>query len=291
MENGLTPYEYYHKRLFNYVRLNGYSQNTLLVYKSNLDIILNKFPSPEKLDLLEIQEFAIGFKNDNTRKNICVMLRWIYNKVLNRNIQWYELPYPKKKKKIQPVYKQSDLLKVLNVIKNEKQKAILALIVDCGLRASEPCAIKIKDCNSKDRSIILRSAKGDNDRIVYPSEFVWDLIKAYWKSWDEKPKTYLFEGQTKDFPYTTSSIRKFVKMYCNIAGVQYLGLHSIRRFVGTWSIENGASIIAMAEKFGHSSTKTLEKHYVIHSPTYLKNIISPLQKKNLLTNNQKQLIC
>lgn len=129
--------EYYHKRLHNYLRLSGSkSVSTLTVYKSTLDIILKHFPEPDNADLLQIQEFALTFKNDNTRKNVCVILRWLYNKCLNRNIQWYELPYPKKKQKVQPVYKQHDIMKVLHTITNEKQKAMLALIIDCGMRVS-----------------------------------------------------------------------------------------------------------------------------------------------------------
>lgn len=273
--------EYYHKRLLNYLRLSGSnSLSTLTVYRSTLDLILTHFPEPEKVDLLDIQEFAIKFENDNTRKNVCVILRWLFNKCLNLNIQWYELPYPKKKLKVQPVYQEADIMKVLDVIKNEKQKALLALIIDCGLRVSEPCSILLTDCNSKNRSIIIRSAKGDNDRTVYPSAHVWKLIRVYWNAWKEQqPKKYLFEGQKTGLPYTEESVRGFLKAGCKKAGVKYLGVHAIRRFTGTWEIENKVPLTVTASKFGHKGTRTLEKHYVIHSPTYLRESASPLANR------------
>ena len=274
----LSTYEYCHKRLFNYILLKGYSKtNTYEIYKSHLNTILKRFPEPAQIELLDIQDFAIRFQNDNTRKNVCVVLSWLFNSVYNKNIQWFELPYPKKKKKVQRIYSRENILKVLESITNEKQKAILALIIDCGLRASEPCSILISDCNSKERSIVLRSTKGDQDRVIYPSENVWNLIKCYWNSWSDKPETFLFEGQRKGNPYTKESIAGFLKTHCNKTGVEYLGIHAIRRFCITDSIEKEVPISVMAEKVGHSSCRTIEKHYLIHSPFYLKNIYSPLR--------------
>lgn len=274
--------EYYHKRLNNYIRLIGGSVNTLTVYRSNLDILLSKFPSPESVDLLELQEFAASFSNDNTRKNICVITRWLYNKVLNRNIQWFELPYPKKKNKIQPIYEHEEAMKIYSSITNEKQKAIFGLLVDCGLRISEPCGILISDCNSKERSIIIRSTKGGNDRTIYPSENVWRLIKVYWKEYEKKATDkYLFDGQNEGLPYTEESIRGFIKRHCKFTGVEYKKVHGFRRYLITWSIENDVDITAVADKVGHKGIGTIQKHYLIHSAKYLKSISSPLQNINL----------
>jgi integrase len=275
---GLSTYDYCHKRLFLNCRMKGYSmENTYKVYKAILNQILERFPEPENIGLIDIQEFASSFTNNNTRKNICIILRWLFGTVYSRPLDWRELPYPKRTKKVQPIYNRGDILKVLHSIKNAKQKAILALIIDQGLRVSEPCGILVKDCNSKERSIILRSAKGDHDRVIYPSQFVWHLIKIYWNQWKkEVTDKYLFEGQVKGNPYTTHSIQAFLERKCKLAGIEYLGTHAIRRFTGTWWIENNVPLNVAAEKMGHSSSRTLEKHYLIHSPTYLKSVASPL---------------
>jgi integrase/recombinase XerD len=278
MEITLSTYDYCHKRLFNYIRLKGYSEsNTLTVYKSILDKILVRFPEPKEVDLLQIQDFAGEFKNDNTRKNVCVVLRWLFNTVYEKNLNWYELPYPKKKKKVQPIYLKDDIFKVFEAVENTKQKTIIALIIDCGLRISEPCPILVTDCNSKERSIILRSAKGDNDRVIYPSEFVWNLIAKYWKEWDKKiTDKYLFDGMEKGKPYTPESIRETLKRYCKKTNVKYLGVHAIRRFNITWQVENDVPATVVAHKVGHATSKTIEKTYLIHSNNYLRNTKSPL---------------
>lgn len=264
------------KQLYLWCKLKGHSDTTFIIYRGVLNKILTRFPDLQDATLPELQEYAASIPNDNTRKNTCVLIRWAFDAVLHKPIDWRDLPYPKKKRRIQPVYSQPDILKVLDAIFNAKQKAILGLMIDCGLRISEPCTIRIADCNSKQAKIILRGAKGNNDRIIYPSEFAWSLIKDYWKSLPVKPEKYLFEGQHKNTPYTPESIREFVKEHCRKAGVQYLGIHAIRRFTGTWKVENGVPETVVADLLGHKSVKTLHNHYLIHSPSYLQKTKTPL---------------
>lgn len=268
--------DYYYQRLRNYLSLQGSkSVSTWTTYKSNLDLILTEFPEPDKATLLEIQNFALEFPNDNYRKNICVLIRWLFNKVLNRNIQYYELPYPKKKRKVQPIYTQEETIKILSATKSPKQKAILALIIDQGLRISEPLSIRFSDCNMDERSMIIRGTKGDNDRTIYPSQYVWDLIEGYLNVWHRTPQVYVFEGDKAGYPYTDSSIRQFVERSCKKCGVEYKKVHAFRRYLITWSIENKVDITAVADKVGHKGINTIQKHYLIHSPTYLRQIQSP----------------
>lgn len=265
------------KHLYLWCKMKGYSmENTFTVYRSTLRNILQKFPALQAVPLIEIQEYAASITNDNTRKNTCVLLRWAFNTVLHKPIDWRDLPYPKRKQKIQPIYSEEEAIRILNATKSPKQKAIIALIIDCGLRISEPCAIYLTGCNCNERRIILRSAKGGNDRTVYPSQYVWDLMHDYIENWHTTPKIYLFEGQTAGMPYTTSSIRQFIERSCGISGVQYKKVHSFRRFAITWQAENGVPLSVIAEKSGHKSTKTIERHYINHSASYMRDVVSPL---------------
>ena len=88
---GLTLQEYCHKRLYNWCELKGYNvSNTFFVYRGWMNMFLQKFPDPENIGLLKIQEFAGKFTNDNTRKGICIIIRWIYEHIYNRIIDFRE---------------------------------------------------------------------------------------------------------------------------------------------------------------------------------------------------------
>lgn len=266
----------YQKQLYLWVKNKGYSENTFIAYRDTLSKIEKKFTSLSTTSLLEIQEYTASIQNDNTRKNTCVLIRWAFNTVLHKPIDWRSLPYPKFKKKIQPIYSHEEAIKILQATKSPKQKALLALIIDCGLRASEPCSIYLSDCRMDERKMILRSTKGDSDHVVYPSQYVWDLLDVYLSVWKPTPLKFVFEGQIAGNPYTTSSIRQFIERSCNICGVEYKAAHSFRRYMITWSIENAVDITAVAHKVNHTSIRTIQKHYLNHSEKYLKGINSPL---------------
>lgn len=266
----------WNKHLYLWCKMKGYSmENTFLVYRDVLNKILNRFPNLETTPLIDIQEYLSLITNDNTRKMHCVLVRWAFNTVLHKPIDYRNLPYPSKSRKIQPIYSHEEIMKVFNSVKHRKQKAILGLIIEKGTRISEPLNIKIADCNSKEGKIILRSAKGKRDRIIYPSAFIWKLIKDYWNELKDKPKVFLFEGDIVGCPYTKTSVRKFVERHCKITGVEYKGIHSIRRMTGTWMVQNGVPETVTADVLGNS-VKTLHKHYLINSPEYMRGINSPL---------------
>lgn len=265
------------KHLYLWCKNKDYSMdNTFIRYRDMLRSILRRFPNLETTPLIQIQEYTASIDNPNTRKNTLVVIRWAFDKVLHKPIDFRDLPYPKKTIKIQHIYTHDESISVLGATKNPKQKSILALLIDCGLRCSEPCKILIVDCNMDERKIILRSAKGKKDRVIFPSEFVWSLISGYLESHWRTPVKYLFEGEKPKTPYTTSSIRQFIERSCKIANVEYKGVHAFRRFAGTWGVENGVPETIVADKLGNT-VKTLHKHYLIHSPIYLKSIPSPLQ--------------
>ena len=264
------------KHLYLWCKMKEYSmENTYPVYRDTLNKILRQFPKLEETPLIEIQEYAASIPNDNTRKNTCVLIRWAFNTVLHKPIDWRDLPYPKRTRKVQPIYTHEEAIRILQATKSPKQKALLALVIDQGLRISEPCAIYLSDCNMDERRIILRATKGGNERIIYPSQYVWDLLKDYIETWHTLPNVYLFEGQEEGMPYTTSSIRQFVERSCGIAGVPYKKVHAFRRYLITWSIENKIDITAVADKVGHKTIKTIQESYLYHSANYLKSIETP----------------
>jgi len=269
------------KHLFLWCKNKEYSmENTFIKYRDILRQILRKFPNLESTPLIEIQEYTASIENPFTRNNTLVIIRWAFDVVLKSPIDCRDLPYAKKPRKIQPIYTESEALKIIAATKSQKQKSILALIIDCGLRASEPCSIYLSDCNMDEQRIIIRQAKGNKDRIIYPSAYVWELLQCYIDCWHTAPEKFLFEGEKKNMPYTTSSIRQFTERSCKISGVEYKGIHAFRRFNGSWKVQNGVPETVVADLLGNT-IKTLHKHYLIHSPNYLRNTASPLQNIHL----------
>lgn len=270
--------EQYLKEWLTFIHHKRFAISTYRTYSSSVEWFLKRSgDNPKDLSYHEIRTILLEVKERNSVNSIITAIRQFYLHIFSRELDWRQLPYTKKIRKPQPIYSHEEAIRILSATKSPKQKAILALIIDCGLRISEPCSIYLKDCNMDNRSMLLRETKGGGYRTIYPSQYVWDLIDGYLNSWHKTPIVYVFEGEKEGNPYTPSSIRQFVERSCKICGVEYKAVHSFRRYLITWSIENEVGITALANKVGHSGIGTIQKHYLIHSEKYLKSISSPLQ--------------
>lgn len=266
------------KEWITFIHHKRFSISTYRTYSSSVEWFLKRSgDNPKELTYHQIRSILLEVKEKNTCNGIITAIRQFYLHIFNRELDYRQLPYTKKERKIQPIYSHEEAISILQATKSPKQKAMLALIIDCGLRCSEPCSIYLSDCFMEERKMILRSTKGDKDHVIYPSQYVWDLIQSCLESWNTTPKKFVFEGQLAGNPYTTSSIRQFVERSCEIANVEYKGIHAFRRYLITWSIENNVDITAVANKVNHASIKTIQQSYLIHSANYLKSISSPLQ--------------
>lgn len=264
------------KQLYLWCKNKEYSmESTFIKYRGLLRQILAKFPNLENTPITEIQEYTAFIDNPTTRNNTLVVVRWAFNIVLKNPIDWRDLPYARKIRRVQPIYTRQECIKIIEATISPKQKALIALIIDTGIRVTECCNIKLEDCYMDEQKIIIRQGKGKRDRIVYPSQYVWDLLLCYIDCWHTAPVKYLFSGEKNYMPYTTSSVRQFVERSCKSAAVEYKGIHSFRRFNGSFKVQNGVPETVVADLLGNS-VKTLHKHYLIHDPSYLRGTISPL---------------
>lgn len=270
--------EQYLKEWNTFIHHKRFAISTYRTYSSSVEWFLKRAgDNPKDLTYHEIRTILLEVKEKNSVNSIITAIRQFYLHIFNRELDYRQLPYTKKQRKIQPIYSHEEAMRIFNNITNEKQKAMLALTIDQGLRISEPCSILLSDCSIDDQRIILRSGKGDVDRTIYPSKFVWDLLESYLSVWHDTPVKYLFEGEKPGNPYTASSIRGFVRRHCELTDTPYKKVHAFRRYSITWSHENGAGLHALAQRSGHKSTKTIEQHYLNHSPNHLKSVPSPFQ--------------
>jgi integrase len=64
---------------------------------------------------------------------------------------------------------------------------LIRIIYGCGLRAGEALALQIKDINWEEKTILIRNAKGNKDRLVPMSDSVLAVCKSYFDSFHSSP--------------------------------------------------------------------------------------------------------
>ncbi len=205
-------------------------------------------------------------------------IKFYYQYVLNRNIEYEKIIRPKKEKRLPNVFSLEEIEKILLNTKNLKHKTILFVIYSGGLRISEALNLKVSDILSDRKLIFIKDAKGDKDRYTILAQQALILLRKYYKEY--KPKTWLFEGQYGG-KYSSASIRNILKRAKQKAGIKKVGsVHNLRHSYATHLLENGTDLRFIQELLGHNSSKTTEI-YTHVSKTNLAKIKSPGDLLNL----------
>jgi integrase/recombinase XerD len=142
-----------------------------------------------------------------------------------------------------------------------RNRAIILLMLDTGLRASELCSLKIEDMDNRNNRIYVRQGKGMKERLLPFSPRTDQMIWRYLASRaDTVPGDPLFESKLN----RTMTRTKRAEMFANIgrrAGVDHLHPHRLRHTFAIQYLRNGGNDYTLQAVLGHSSLDMV-KHYL-----------------------------
>jgi len=103
-----------------------------------------------------------------------------------------------------------------------------------------------------------------------------DLLRGYIRSYQPKPKCFLFESEQTGEAYPIRTIQRIFYLAEEKARIsKQVGIHSLRHSFATHMLEKGIDIRYIKDLLGHFSIKTTER-YLHVKKEQLVNIISPL---------------
>jgi integrase/recombinase XerD len=108
--------------------------------------------------------------------------------------------------------------------------------------------------------LIIRKAKHHNSRTVSLSPKCIELLKEYYRIY--KPQTYLFEGDQKNMPYSSTSIRNILNAALRREVIKkHIRVHDLRHSFATHCLANETNLKHLSKFLGHRNEKTTEKYY------------------------------
>jgi site-specific recombinase XerD len=126
--------------------------------------------------------------------------------------------------------------------------------------------------------IFVENAKGKKDRYVNLSILLLDVLRAYLKKTDPRPRVYLFEGEVAGQPYSSRSAQLLFQRAREMAGIKKnVSFHSLRHSFATHLLEKGIDIRYIKDLLGHFSIKTTERYLHVRREELI-NIINPLDE-------------
>jgi site-specific recombinase XerD len=153
-----------------------------------------------------------------------------------------------------------DVRKILGVIKEIRDRALILVLLRTGMRIGELLGLKMIDLDVHERKInIYEGEKNCLGRVVYLSDDVLMAIKL-WLSKRDPKKEYLFYGLRRGMCYT--SARNIFTKYLREAGLQNKGytMHSLRHTFASELLNAGMRLECLQLLMGHREIEMTRRY-------------------------------
>ncbi len=178
----------------------------------------------------------------------------------------------KEAKTVIVTFNDDEVSRIINDIKEEtysnvRDKLILIMLFDTGVRVSELCNIKNDDVA---RRHILIHGKGSKQRLVYISNVMRKYMRKYEelkqerfrKKEQDEIEDYYFLDQSA-VKLSRSRINKILKEHCINAGVRKevrCSPHDCRHYFAQKQLRNGIDVYSLSRLMGHFDTQITSKY-------------------------------
>lgn len=159
-------------------------------------------------------------------------------------------------------YRNKGTLTHNSLLNADRNRAIILLLLDTGLRAEELCGIKVQDCDLKNRSLRI-TGKGDHQRII---PFCPRTGQALWKQLADRPGALPSEPLFLTLNNTALDRHRLFKQLRSIgkrAGVKDAHPHRFRHTFAINYLRNGGDPYTLQMILGHSTMEMVKRYLKI----------------------------
>jgi site-specific recombinase XerD len=145
-----------------------------------------------------------------------------------------------------------------------RDRAILLILLDTGLRAGELLALNVGDVDLNEASVAVRKAKSRQGRYVFIGRQARKAVVAYLRTRQEREPhhplwlAYHRDGNQARLRY--DGLRSVIQRRAKQAGVPCPSLHSFRRGFAINMLRNGADLVSLSRMMGHGSLPVLMRY-------------------------------
>lgn len=164
----------------------------------------------------------------------------------------------------------------------DRDRAILLLLLDTGMRASELCDLQIHQCDLKNRRIVAYG-KGSKERVLPISartaQAVWKYLATRPQDLVDRPLITTGAGD----PFDRFALLNLLKRIGSRANVPETNPHRFRHTFAIMYLRNGGDPFTLQMLLGHSDMDTVRRYLAIAQADVEKNhrLASPVDRLRL----------
>ena len=144
--------------------------------------------------------------------------------------------------------------------------AIIRVLLDTGVRASELCNLDLSDLDFTDSSLLVRRGKGKKTRTVFFGKQTRRALRK-WLGQRGDDKGALFCTQAGE-RLAYWGLREIIRRRSKAAGIDTPGLHDFRRAFTLSQLQAGVDLVTISRLLGHADV-TLVARYAKQKPSDL----------------------
>lgn len=266
------------------IRLKGYTDRTIKSYKNNL-LKFSKYVDSE-FKLKELEEIShlhiknyLNYLKSNGLSEVYIntilkSLRSFYNYSFKegycvnvaKKVSWM-----KENKVVIKTFSDDEIRKMMDVYNygsyiNARNKCIIAVLVDTGIRNFELCQLKVTDVRE---SVIYINGKGKKERVVPISPYLKKVMIKYERIRDGYLKNNILHYDNYFLSYrnkqlTVEAIERVVKICGERSNVDKnirCSPHTLRHYYAQAQLKNGLDVYSLSRLLGHENV-TITKRYL-----------------------------
>lgn len=179
---------------------------------------------------------------------------------------------PKATFKIPDILTDSEILSLYSALSGDsfvrmRDKLIVSLMLDCGLRLNEVVTLTLDNVHFDDRYIIVECGKGDKQRVVPFGRSLMQLLRQYLDI-----RLSLIDGGCRRLlvklpqglfcvePISENTVKQMFRKLKVRTGITRLYPHLLRHTFATRYLENGGNVMTLQLILGHTSLEMVKRY-------------------------------
>ena len=155
----------------------------------------------------------------------------------------------------------ADVKKLLSVIDNIRDRALILLLLRTGMRIGEALGLRLNDLDLRDRKVhLFQGEKNSMGRVVYLSDDVLSALKRWLRQRDQNKEFIFYGNSNKPICYSTGRSR-FMR-YIQKAALEQKGytVHCLRHTFASELLNAGMRLECLQQLLGHQDIEVTRRY-------------------------------